>query len=172
MLLMFCVLYIQLVAAVVFVHPHASASAGIMSSSLNGVPYLSDRLPHTNAETYEEKQNEGHPMETNMNIHQVQENTSKQHSLLQWTKQMVDHPVPCYTDLSISLSSAATASFPGVSSFHGFVASEGGVLQRSQDSGATWLTVLDIGFPYYFYGVKIMENEPRHVMAIGFIDVR
>jgi hypothetical protein len=43
--------------------------------------------------------------------------------------------------------------------FVGFAAAEQGVVLRSVDSGASWQTILNMGFPYYWYGVHAFDSQ-------------
>ena len=42
---------------------------------------------------------------------------------------------------------------------NGFAAAELGKVLRTQDGGKTWDTVLNLGFPYYWYGVQALDAQ-------------
>ena len=48
----------------------------------------------------------------------------------------------------------------------GYAAGELGVVVKTTDGGATWTTVLDAGFPYYWYGVQ--ATSAQSVCVSGF----
>jgi photosystem II stability/assembly factor-like uncharacterized protein len=48
----------------------------------------------------------------------------------------------------------------------GFAAGELGVVVRTVDGGDTWQTILNQGFPYYYYGVHALDE--LHVVISGF----
>jgi photosystem II stability/assembly factor-like uncharacterized protein len=48
----------------------------------------------------------------------------------------------------------------------GFAAGELGVVVRTTDGGDTWKTILNQGFPYYWYGVHALDE--KHVILSGF----
>jgi len=55
-----------------------------------------------------------------------------------------------------------------VSSTTGFAAAEGGQVWKTTNAGKTWKMVLNLGYPYYFYGVAALSGK---VIAVtGFID--
>lgn len=49
----------------------------------------------------------------------------------------------------------------------GYAAAEVGQVWKTTNSGKTWTEVLNLGFPYYFYGVEAHGND---VVVAGFID--
>lgn len=49
----------------------------------------------------------------------------------------------------------------------GYAAAEVGQVWKTTNSGKTWTEVLNLGFPYYFYGVEAYGND---VVVSGFID--
>jgi hypothetical protein len=49
----------------------------------------------------------------------------------------------------------------------GYAAAEVGQVWKTTNSGKTWTEVLNLGFPYYFYGVEAHGND---VVVSGFID--
>jgi photosystem II stability/assembly factor-like uncharacterized protein len=49
---------------------------------------------------------------------------------------------------------------------NGFAAAELGKVLRTQDGGKTWDTVLNLGFPYYWYGVHALDAQ--RVVISGF----
>ena len=49
----------------------------------------------------------------------------------------------------------------------GYAAAEVGQVWKTTNSGKTWTEVLNLGFPYYFYGVEAYGND---VIVSGFID--
>jgi photosystem II stability/assembly factor-like uncharacterized protein len=49
---------------------------------------------------------------------------------------------------------------------NGFAAAELGKVLRTQDGGATWTSVMDLGFPYYWYGVHALDSQ--RVVVSGF----
>lgn len=49
----------------------------------------------------------------------------------------------------------------------GYAAAEVGQVWKTSNGGKTWTEVLNLGFPYYFYGVEAYGNE---VVVSGFID--
>jgi hypothetical protein len=50
---------------------------------------------------------------------------------------------------------------------HGFIAAELGKVYRTVD-GSTWIRVLNLGFPYYWYGVHAFDRNTA--IIIGFIN--
>jgi len=48
----------------------------------------------------------------------------------------------------------------------GFCAAELGIVLRTTDGGDTWQTILNQGFPYYYYGVQTFA--PNTVLITGF----
>src|SRR5579863_5006310 len=54
-----------------------------------------------------------------------------------------------------------------VSSAVGYAAAEGGQVWKTSNGGKTWTEVLNLGYPYYFYGV---EGAGKDVIVSGFID--
>jgi hypothetical protein len=50
----------------------------------------------------------------------------------------------------------------------GFAAAEGGQVWKTIDGGNTWTEVLNLGYPYYFYGVTALNS--KDVVASGFYD--
>lgn len=50
----------------------------------------------------------------------------------------------------------------------GFAVAEGGQVWKTVNGGKTWTEVLNLGFPYYFYGVAALSAKV--VVASGFID--
>jgi photosystem II stability/assembly factor-like uncharacterized protein len=50
----------------------------------------------------------------------------------------------------------------------GFAAAEGGQVWKTTNGGGTWTEILNLGFPYYFYGVWALN--PKDVVVSGFYD--
>jgi hypothetical protein len=50
----------------------------------------------------------------------------------------------------------------------GFAAAELGQVWKTTDGGSTWKEILNLGFPYYFYGVKALDTN--NVVISGFDD--
>ncbi|HYM77746.1 MAG TPA: hypothetical protein VE377_17360 [Candidatus Dormibacteraeota bacterium] len=55
-----------------------------------------------------------------------------------------------------------------VSATVGFAAAEGGQVWKTTNGGKTWKEVLNLGYPYYFYGVAALS--PKVIAVTGFID--
>lgn len=70
--------------------------------------------------------------------------------------------------LQATISGAVIHDISFASSQIGYVAAELGQVWKTTDGGATWVEVLNLGFPYYFYGVQAAgEND---VVISGFND--
>ncbi len=50
----------------------------------------------------------------------------------------------------------------------GFAAAEGGQVWKTSNGGKTWSAALNLGYPYYFYGVSALT--PKDVVVSGFYD--
>ena len=50
----------------------------------------------------------------------------------------------------------------------GYAAAEGGQVWKTTDGGKTWNLALNLGYPYYFYGVAALNG--KNVAVTGFID--
>jgi photosystem II stability/assembly factor-like uncharacterized protein len=50
----------------------------------------------------------------------------------------------------------------------GYMAAELGIIYKTTDGGFNWTTVLNLGFPYYWYGVRAFS--PERVLIAGFND--
>ena len=55
-----------------------------------------------------------------------------------------------------------------VSPTTGFAAAEGGQVWRTTNSGKSWTEVLNLGYPYYFYGVDALDAD--NIVVSGFYD--
>jgi photosystem II stability/assembly factor-like uncharacterized protein len=52
----------------------------------------------------------------------------------------------------------------------GYAAAELGQVWKTTDGGATWTEVMNLGFPYYWYGVATLSTSDEDVVVSGFND--
>jgi len=50
----------------------------------------------------------------------------------------------------------------------GFAVAEGGQVWKTANGGKKWTEVLNLGYPYYFYGVAVLNS--KNIVVSGFID--
>lgn len=55
-----------------------------------------------------------------------------------------------------------------VSATVGYAAAEGGQVWKTTNGGKNWSMVLNLGYPYYFYGVAALS--PKIIAVTGFLD--
>lgn len=49
----------------------------------------------------------------------------------------------------------------------GFAAAELGKVLKTDDGGATWSTVMNLGFPYYWYGVQALDAQRAVISGVN-----
>ena len=70
--------------------------------------------------------------------------------------------------LMATLTGAVIHDMAFVSATTGYAVAEGGQVWKTSNGGKTWSLVLNLGYPYYFYGVAALTA--KKVVVSGFID--